>query len=95
MSIQAMAHALEDRAVTKPTLRLVYLCLANYAGEDGRGAFPSAATLAKNTCLSRRAVIASLHELERLGIIVRGNQAIAAAYIRRVDRRPVVYDILM
>jgi hypothetical protein len=28
-------------------------------------------------------------------MITRGNQAIAAAYIERLDRRPVVYDLLM
>lgn len=90
-----MSRALEDRDVTKPSLKLIYLCLANYAGEDGRNAFPSLATLSKNSCMSERAVRYSLRQLERLGVITRGDQSIASAYIKRVDRRPVVYDIVL
>jgi hypothetical protein len=73
--------------------RHVLLCLANYAGTDGRGAFPSAGTLSDDTGLSERTVRAKLEVLRESGLIVPGNQALAAVYIERHDRRPVVYDL--
>lgn len=94
MSIQSMVWALEQQEVKDSTCRHVLLCLANYAGSDGRGAFPSALTLATDTGLSERTVRYKLDALESAGLIRRGNQAIAAAYIDRHDRRPVVYDMV-
>lgn len=95
MSIQSMTWALEQQVVTDATTRHVLLCLANYADKDGRGSFPSASSLSEDTGLSERTVRYKLDALEKLGVIRRGNQAIAAAYIDRPDRRPVVYDIVM
>ncbi len=94
MSIQSMVWALEQQDIKDSTCRHVLLCLANYAGSDGRGAFPSALTLAIDTGLSERTVRYKLDALEAAGLIRRGNQAIAAAYIDRHDRRPVVYDMV-
>ncbi|HGM4966433.1 MULTISPECIES: helix-turn-helix domain-containing protein [Pseudomonas] len=94
MSIQSMVWALVQQEVKEPTSRHVLLCLANYAGPDGRGAFPSAQTLAVDTGLSERTVRYKLDALESAGLIRRGNQAIAAAHIDRHDRRPVVYDMV-
>lgn len=95
MSVQAMtwALALPKASLENPAARHVLLCLANYAGSDGRGAFPSALTLANDTGLSERTVRLKLDELEAQGWITEGNQAVAAAYIDRRDRRPVVYDL--
>ncbi|WP_370683534.1 helix-turn-helix domain-containing protein [Pseudomonas syringae pv. atrofaciens] len=73
--------------------RHVLLCLANYAGTDGRGAFPSATTLSEDTGLSERTVRSKLELLRASELIVPGNQALAAVYIERHDRRPVVYDL--
>ena len=73
--------------------RHVLLCLANYAGTDGRGAFPSATTLSDDTGLSERTVRSKLELLRAAELIVPGNQALAAVYIERHDRRPVVYDL--
>ena len=39
------ALALPKQTLENPSARHVLLCLANYAGSDGRGAFPSANTL--------------------------------------------------
>ncbi|USS54873.1 MULTISPECIES: helix-turn-helix domain-containing protein [Pseudomonas] len=94
MSIQSMTWALEQRLVTDPTCRHVLLCLANYADKSGRGAFPSASSLSEDTGLSERTIRYKLDALEAAGVIKRGNQAIAAAYIDRYDRRPVVYDMV-
>ncbi len=89
-----MSWALSRRDLGKDSsARHVLLCLANYAGPDGRGAFPSATTLSEDTGLSERTVRYKLDLLEEGGLIVRGNQALAAVYIDRHDRRPVVYDL--
>lgn len=89
------ALAIPKAELDNPAARHVLLCLANYAGSDGRGAFPAAATLSDDTGLSERTVRLKLAELDAAGWISEGNQAIAAAYIDRRDRRPVVYDLQM
>ncbi|WP_085600362.1 helix-turn-helix domain-containing protein [Pseudomonas sp. B10(2017)] len=95
MSVQAMTWALEQQEVGEPHARHVLLCLANYADQDGRAAFPSVARLAVDTGLSPRTVQYRLRDLEQKGAIRRGNQAIPAAYITQRDRIPVCYDIAM
>lgn len=95
MSWQATAWAIEQPEVKDPITRLVLLCLANYAGADGSNAFPSIERLARDTCLSERAVQYQLRKLVKLMLIRKGNQAIAAAHIQRADRRPTVYDLLL
>lgn len=95
MSVQAMSWALEQQRITEAPARHVLLCLANYAHADGSAAFPSQAKLAADTGLNERTVRSRLAQLELLGLIRRGNQAIAAAHIAREDRRPVVYDLDM
>ncbi|SFI69985.1 Helix-turn-helix domain-containing protein [Pseudomonas guineae] len=95
MSVQAMTWALEQRVVTTPSARHVLLCLANYADKNGKAAFPSANSLSEDTGLSVRTIRTALEALREAGVISLGNQAIAAAYIDRHDRRPVVYDLAM
>ncbi|WP_413469699.1 helix-turn-helix domain-containing protein [Pseudomonas tremae] len=95
MSVQAMtwAMSLPIQSLKDSSARHVLLCLANYAGTSGTGAFPAASTLARETGLSERTVRYKLDDLESQGWIKRGNQAIAAVHITRHDRRPVVYDL--
>lgn len=95
MSVQAMAWAMKIRKadLSDSSARHVLLCLANYAGVDGRGCFPAASTLSEDTGLSERTVRYKLELLREAGWIVRGNQALAAVYIDERDRRPVVYDL--
>ncbi len=95
MSIQAMAWAMKQGIVTAPSPRHVLLCLANYAGEDGVGAFPSVSRLARDTGMDERTVQRNLAKLEEAGLIVRGNPALAAARIDRGDRRPNVWNLVM
>lgn len=95
MSVQAMAWAMDQEQVTAPTARHVLLVLANYAGEDGRGAFPSVATIMRQTGLTRRTVQNNLAALQEAGAIVPGNPLIAAAWIGRADLRPNVWDLAM
>lgn len=93
MSVQAMAWALSQQEVTESHSRHVLLCLANYADQSGRAAFPAVSSLALDTGLAPRTVQYRLRELESAGLIKRGNQAIAAAYISQRDRVPVCYDL--
>ena len=67
--------------------------LANYAGPDGTGAFPSVATLVRYTGLAERTVRSCLDRLEADGIIAPCNPDIVAARIKRADRRPQGWDL--
>ena len=97
MSIQAMSWAMsiELDELNDPAARHVLMVLANYAGEDGRAAFPSRETIRQHTGLSIRTINYKINLLKENGFITEGNQAIAAAYISHADRRPVVYDLLL
>lgn len=95
MSVQAMSWALSQQVITESHARHVLLCLANYADQSGRAAFPAVSSLALDTGLAPRTVQYRLRDLEVMGLIKRGNQAIAAAYITQRDRVPVCYDLAM
>jgi hypothetical protein len=88
-----MSWALSQQVVTESHARHVLLCLANYADQSGRAAFPAVSSLALDTGLAPRTVQYRLRSLEEIGLIKRGNQAIAAAYITQRDRIPVCYDL--
>lgn len=79
--------------VESATARHILLILANYADQEGRHAFPSVSTIARQTGLTVRSIRQNLAGLLELGVIKPGNQAIVAAHIDRADRRPVVYDL--
>jgi hypothetical protein len=70
----------------------VLVGLANHAGPDGTGAFPSVATLVRYTGLSERTVRTSLDRLEAAAIISACDPEIVAARIKRADRRPQGWD---
>lgn len=61
------------------------MSLANHAGPDGTGAFPSVATLVRYTSLSERTVRTCLDRLEAEGILAPCDPAIIAARIKRAD----------
>lgn len=69
MSIQAVAWAIEQKTGS-PAGKVVLICLANYADENGE-CWPSQATIAKETELSERSVREWLQKLEDAGIISR------------------------
>ncbi|MFG2058642.1 helix-turn-helix domain-containing protein [Micromonospora sp. NPDC048930] len=74
---------------TGPAFTLV--ALACYADETGRNAYPSTDTLARRARRSKRQVQRDLDELEKRGLIHRGDQGVAEHV--RADRRPVVWDL--
>jgi hypothetical protein len=73
--------------------KFVLVGLANHAGPDGTGAFPSVATLVRYTGLSERTVRTCLDRLEAGGIIQACDPDIIAAQIKRADRRPKGWDL--
>jgi hypothetical protein len=90
---RAVLWVLDEAPGVPAALVSTLIALGRYAGEDGRGAYASAATIAAHTRKTERQAKRDLAELERLGLIQRGNQALAASI--RADKRPVVYDLAM
>lgn len=88
-----MSWALQQQVTRDAAARHVLLCLANYAGVDGKGAFPSTATLCRDSGLSERTIRSKLDLLADLSLISLGNQSLAIVTIRRADRRPTVWDL--
>ena len=100
MSVEAISWALNlapvpaDRVGQRSSAcRFVLVGLANHAGPDGTGAFPSVATLVRYTGLSERTVRTCLDRLEAEGIISPCDPGIVAARIKRADRRPQGWDL--
>jgi len=73
--------------------KFVLVGLANHAGPDGTGAFPSVATLVRYTGLAERTVRTCLDRLAAEGIIAPCDPDIVAARIKRADRRPQGWDL--
>jgi Helix-turn-helix domain len=73
--------------------KFVLVGLANHAGPDGTGAFPSVATLVRYTGLSERTVRTCLDRLQAESIISPCDPDIVAARIKRADRRPQGWDL--
>lgn len=73
--------------------KLVLCALADSADEDGCNAYIGQATIARRAMISDRVVRDRLAELEKRGLIQRGDQR-AAAQIP-ADKRPVVWDVMI
>jgi len=86
VSIEAVSWALSEAPNVPPSCVAVLVGLANHADADGRGAWPSQATLAKYARKSERAVRADLAQLETLGLIVRAE---------RGSKRTIVWNLAM
>lgn len=69
MSIQAVAWAIDQKTGSSAG-KVVLICLANYADEDGK-CWPSQATIAAETELSERSVREWLQKLEEAGFVSR------------------------
>jgi pyocin large subunit-like protein len=100
MSVEAISWALNLAPVPtgrsgqpSSACKFVLVGLANHAGPDGAGAFPSVATLVRYTGLSERTVRTCLDRLEAQGIIRPCDPDIVAAWIKRGDRRPQGWDL--
>lgn len=69
MSVHVVSWAFREAPVEDKHDLLVLLVLAEHAHEDGSGAWPSVATIAKLARLSPRRVQYALRQLEAAGII--------------------------
>jgi Helix-turn-helix domain len=100
VSVEAISWALNlapvpaDRGGQPSSVcKFVLVGLANHAGPDGTGAFPSVATLVRYTRLSVRTVRTCLDRLAAGRIIAPCDPGIVAARIKRADRRPQGWDL--
>jgi hypothetical protein len=91
MSLRAMLWALKEAPCTSATQRVILLAMADPAHDDGTCSFLSQATIAGIVGVSDRTVREHIGEMERLGLIKRGDQELVSHY--RGDRRPVVWDL--
>ena len=100
MSVEAISWALNLAPVPadrggqpSSACKFVLVGLANHAGPDGTGAFPSVATLVRYTGLAERTVRSCLDRLAAEGVISPCDPDIVAARIKRADRRPQGWDL--
>ena len=93
MSLDAILWAVHDAPDVPARCVAVLVGLASHADDHGRNAYPSETTLAGYARKSVRQVRRDLRDLERVGLIRRGDQS-AVAHVRP-DRRPTVYDLAM
>jgi hypothetical protein len=88
-----MTWALEQAPVDDPTEALLLVALADRAGDDGRGAWPSQQWLAERVRVNDRSIRRLLHSVEGRGIIERGDQRLVEHL--PADRRPVVWNLCL
>jgi hypothetical protein len=100
MSIEAISWVLNRAPIPAgrrdaSSLAMVLIGLANHADPEGCNAFPSVGTLVRYTRLSERSVQNALRALEELGLITPSDPQIVAAYVKRADRRPNGWDLVV
>lgn len=94
MSMKALEWAMYDvpAEMVKGALLRILLLLADHADTQGRGAFPSQKRIVALTGYSRRTIQNGLHDLEKAGLIRRGDQRITEHLGKY---RPIVWDLTM
>lgn len=93
MSQKAFTWAIKYAPPMPPQHLATLLGLAEHADQQGRGAYPSIATLAAYTCKSERSVQRDIKALLELNLIRLGNQSLANQL--PAGKRPEVYDLAM
>lgn len=74
MSVKIMS-AVWENGPADSTQRFVLLALANYSNDEGSGAYPSFATIAKRCSISRRTAIRAVDSLIESGYLTRTRRA--------------------
>lgn len=91
---QAAVHwALFEADGVPARLVSALVAVAMHADEHGRGAWPSASTVAAITRKSEAQAKKDMHELEKLGLLRTGDRRLVMHM--RADRRPNVWDLAM
>jgi hypothetical protein len=93
MSSEAVGWVLRDAPDVPAQCVCVLIGLAEHADKRGRGAYPSAGTLAAYARKSERMARYDIKVLVGAGLIRPGDQSLVAKY--PPNRRPVVYDLAM
>ena len=91
MSLKAMIWVMEEAPVDNHAELVVLYALADRASDNGQAAYPSVAWIADRARCSTRTVQRHLKNLEKKGLIRKGDQRIVAHF--RSDRRPTVWDL--
>lgn len=91
MSVQAYEWVTMYAPIPDHAARVVLYCLADRAGADGRGAYPSSKTISEWSGIDARNVRRELKKLEQGGWIRRGHPS-AVAHIP-AHLRPTVWDL--
>lgn len=87
MSVRALSWALRESPVEHKGDLLVLIVLADHAHDDGDGAYPSVATIARLGRMSPRGVHKSLRSLEAAGLI-HGSPRPGRPTVYRLDLTP-------
>lgn len=93
MSLEAIGWVLRDAPGVPAQCLGVLIGLAEHADKRGRGAYPSAGTLAAYARKSKRQIHYDLDLLVNAKLIRPGDQSLVAHL--PVNRRPVVYDLAL
>lgn len=93
MSFLANEWASESAPVADVYERVILGKLANHANDDGTGAWPSVASMARAALCSDQSVRNKLRELKKRKLIAPGDQQLVSHYPN--GKRPVVYDLLI
>lgn len=93
LSKAAVLWAMYEAPDVPSHLLAALVAVAMHTGEDGKGAYVSAATVAQLTRKTERSAKRDLAELRGLGLLLPGNQRIVAHI--SADKRPFVYDLPM
>jgi hypothetical protein len=93
LSRPALLWAFDEAPDVPARLVSTLLAVARYASTDGRGAYPSAATVAAMTRKSESQAKRDMAALAKLGLLEPGDHRIVQDI--RADRRPKVYDLPM
>ena len=91
MSLKAIIWVMEDAPVENQGELAVLYALADRANDDGTAAWPSQEWMAERARCTDRTVRNHLSELERRGVIRRGDQKLVSHLSLR--RKPVVWDL--
>ncbi|OZG60736.1 MULTISPECIES: helix-turn-helix domain-containing protein [Bifidobacterium] len=99
MSWQCTSWALREAPCPTATSRLVLIALADRCQPDGRSAWPSIKTLMLEAHTSEASVRRALRDLEKAGVIRRGNQELSRWDERgnpvQAQYRPIVWECCM
>jgi hypothetical protein len=89
----AVLWVMDEAPAIPARLRYARAVIARFADEDGRGAYPSAAEVARITGKTVAQARRDIAELARLGQLLPGDPGLVKHI--RADRRPNVYDLPM